>query len=260
MMLLSQLVPTGINLAKAGVQGYKANQLSKTGRPQYNIPQGVLDSVNQSRYLASMKELPGQNLMENKLGQNASKGINELKNVSANGADLASNVARIYAGQNDAVNNLGIQAGQNWLNQQGQLNNNLQNLGVYQEKAWDYNQNQPYQAAKAAESALREGAFRNLTSAGINIASGLGGAAMMKYQQGDTSMGGDGQSTMAPTNPTLPNLPTGGFDRKFEAPRTIGLTQAINSPQQPAQTPAFDANEFLKELSNSLYGVNPLEQ
>jgi len=182
-MLAAQAVPTAINLAQAISQKKKGSEFSNAQRPQYNIPQGVLDQVNQAKYLAGMRELPGQNLMEGRLGQNTAKGIAEMKNVAANPADLASNVARMYGAQNDAMNNIGIQAGQNWLGQQGRLGQALGNLGQYQDKQWDYNTNQPYQNSMAAASALKEAAFRNAMAGGMNIASGVSGALNMQNQQ-----------------------------------------------------------------------------
>lgn len=243
-MLLAQLLPTGINLAKSAIQGKQAGELAKVQRPQYNIPQGVLDAVNQSRYLASMRELPGQNVMEARLGENTAKGIAEMRNVAANPADLASNVAKMYGAQNQGLQDIGIQAGQNWLGQQGQLNQSLQNLGQYQEKAWDYNQNQPYQQAKAAESALREAAFRNLTAAGTNIASGLSGAANLNYQQQalDKTLASqengynqylqallDRNATQTPNNST--GMPVLYNDLPSSQGQRVNLTQAVNNPK-----------------------------
>jgi hypothetical protein len=182
MALLAQLVPAGFDLAKSAVQKGQLNQFAKVERPKYNIPQGVLDAVNQSKYLASMRELPGQNLMEARLGQNTAKGIAEMRNVAANPADLASNVAKLYGSQNDAMNNIGIQAGQNWMGQQGRLNQVLQNLGHYQDKQFEYNQNQPYQAAKAAESALRQASYENLYS-GINTIGSAAAGGISAYDE-----------------------------------------------------------------------------
>jgi hypothetical protein len=263
-MLLSQLIPTGINAAQAISQKKKGNEFSKIQRPQYNIPQSVLDQVNQAKYLASMRELPGQNLMEGRLGQNTAKGIAEMKNVVANPADLASNVAKMYGAQNDAMNNIGMQAGQNWLGQQGRLNQVLGNLGQYQDKQWDYNVNQPYQDSMAASSALREGAFRNAMAAGANIASALGGTANIKWQQdqlnklmgGGPSVFGGNSGTAMPNMPTVQPPASGGFDRKtLGVPRTISLPQAINSinPVQPitpaSQTPATTTVGLLKPIN-----------
>jgi hypothetical protein len=182
MMLLAQAIPAGLQLAKSYSQSKQAKELGKMERPQYEIPEAVQQQVNQARYLAGMRELPGQNVMEAKLGQNTAKGISQLQGASANSADLASNIARIYGAQNEGIQNIGLKAGQNWLGQQGQLSNALRMLGQYQQQQWDYNQKQPYEEAKAAEAALREASYRNLAAASTGIASGISGAANMRYQ------------------------------------------------------------------------------
>jgi hypothetical protein len=180
----AQGIPIALDLIKAAKQKNQLNQFAKIERPKYNIPQGVLDAVNQSKYLASMRELPGQNLMEGRLGQNTAKGIAEMRNVAANPADLASNVAKLYASQNQGLQDIGMKAGQNWLGQQGQLNQALLRLGNYQDKQFEYNQNQPYQAAKGAESALRQASYENLYS-GLSDVGGLvaGGLSAVEQQK-----------------------------------------------------------------------------
>jgi len=275
-MLAAQAVPTAINLAQAISQKKKASDFSKTQRPQYEIPQGVLDAVNQSKYLASMRELPGQNLMEGRLGQNTAKGIAEMKNVAANPADLASNVARMYGAQNDAINNIGVQAGQNWLGQQGQLNQALNRLGQYQQQQWDYNKNQPYQNAMAAASALREGAFRNTMAAGTNIASGISGGLNMQNQQ---NMMDAYLNRFAPKeNKTIPditnnntnnNTSTGGpvlyNDKPASQGQQVNLTQAVNNPKtilygydgNIPQVPAFKTSSSQASTNSTL---KPIDQ
>lgn len=210
--LLSQLIPTAIDLGKAGVQGYKANQLSKTVRPTYQIPEEILGALNNAKYVGSMTELPGQNIMENKLGANLNRGVGELRNVSSTSADMAANVARLYSANNRSLNDIGIAAGQNWLNNQGNVRNALQMLAGYKDKAFDFNQVQPYLNNKAAEAALREGSFRNLSSAGTNLASSIGGAANMKYIQNllnpeqEDGEGGSGTSQINLGNLTSENF------------------------------------------------------
>jgi len=175
LMLLSQLAPAAINLTKAGVQGYKANQLGKTPRPTYEIPQAIQEATNSARYQAGMTRLPGQNIMEDRLGRTTSNALGDLKEVSNSPSQLGANIAKVYGNQMNAENTLGIQAGQNWQNNQGLLRSQLGQLGRYQDYQFDYNQNQPYQAKMAASSALREGAFRNL-SAGVGDISKTGTA------------------------------------------------------------------------------------
>lgn len=261
-MLLSQAVPTAINLGKAAVQGSKAKKLAQTERPSYEIPEAVKQQVNQARYLASLRELPGQNVMENRIGSNIGKGVSELKNVSANPADLASNVAKMYSSGNDAINDIGLQAGQQWLQNQSLLNQNLGMLGQYQDKQFDINQMQPYRNNMAASSALREGAFRNLSSAGQNIASGIGGYANMMYQQ---EMLNDllKKSGSAPSTINEGTTQTSGLDADSAAQvqredTSFGnyqnpvsgqtMSEAIQSPIVSQDTGNIDMNALIKEL------------
>lgn len=199
LMMLAQLAPAAINLGKSGVQAYQAKQLGKTPRPTYQIPQAVNEATNNARYLAGMTQLPGQNLMEDRLGRNTSNALADLKEVSNSPSQLGANLAKVYGNQMNAENNLGIQAGQNWMNNQSLLRNQLGALGNAQNYQFDYNQNQPYQAKMAASSALREGAFRNL-SAGVGDISKSGTAlaaylAAKKASEGEDEGDGMGGAT-----------------------------------------------------------------
>ncbi len=183
MMALSQLIPMGVKLGKSAIQGNQAKKLAETPRPEYQIPEEVMQSLNQAKILASMRELPGQNLMEDKIGQNISKGVSELERVSSNPSQLSSNVAKMFMGGNDQLNNIGVQAAQQWLQNQGMLGNALNNVGTFRDKEFDYNKNQPYQNNMAAAAALREGSFRNFNEGMEDMSSAIGGYANMKYYQ-----------------------------------------------------------------------------
>lgn len=179
--IASTALPAILSLAKANAQRKQMREFENVEMPKFQIPEAIQQQVNQSRYLASMRELPGQNLMEAKLGQNTAKGISQLQNVAANPADLAANVARLYNAQNEGIQNIGIKAGQNWLGQQAQLSNSLNNLGQWQQKQFEFNEVAPYDYAKSAEAALREASYRNLSSAVRDVAS-LGSATSNYFQ------------------------------------------------------------------------------
>jgi len=245
MMLLAQAIPAGIQLAKSYKQSQQAKELEKMGRPQYEIPEAVQQQVNQARYLASMRELPGQNLMEAKLGQNTAKGIAQMQNASANSADLASNIAKLYGAQNEGVQNIGLKAGQNWLGQQGQLSNALRMMGQYQQQQWDYNKRQPYDEAKAAEAALREASYRNLAAASTGIASGISGAANMQYQQENLD------KILAAQN-TYPNYTTNtNYTRQDQTPGYVKYlpkaTEYTTAPEMNLPKPKYDFYGFQAE-------------
>lgn len=190
MMILSQAIPAGINLAKAAHQNNLAKNLNQN-RPYYEIPKAITEATNNAKYQAGMTMLPGQNLLEDRLGRNTSNAIADIKNVSTNPSQLGANIAKVYGNQMNAENNLGVQAAQNWSSNQGLLRNQLNALGNYQNQQFEYNQNQPYQAAMAAKSALKEGAFRNLTSAGKDLgAIGVGIANYNMANGGNTQTNG----------------------------------------------------------------------
>lgn len=183
MMLISQIAPSLIAAGKSAIQGKQAQELGKSKRPEYQIPEAQKQALQQARYVAGMRELPGQNLMEGRLGENLGKGISDLRNVASNPSDMASNVARMYSANTNAVNDIGMSASRQWLQNQGILSSQLGQMAQAQDKQFDVNQMQPYLANKAAESALREGSFRNLYAAGMNVASGLGGAANLQQEE-----------------------------------------------------------------------------
>lgn len=232
LMLAAQAIPTAINLGKSIVQGHQAKKLAKTPRPEFAIPQGVIDAVNNAKYVASMRELPGQNLMEGRIGQNLSRGIADLKNVASSPAELSTNIARMYSGSNNAINDIGLAAGQNWLNNQTGLRQALGQLGQAQDKQWQINKFQPYQNNMAASAALREGSFRNLSAAGQNLASGISGYANMQYQQDmlDQLLGGGGGIDLS-NYVGERNVSGGGMG--ISNPSRTTLQQALSTPIRP---------------------------
>ncbi len=181
LFLISQGIGAAINLGKAAHQAHKANKLAKTERPNYEPPQAAKDALMNAKFMASQTELPGQTIMEEKLNQSTSGAISNLKDVSSSGAALGNNIANIYRSNVNGQNQIGLAAAQNYNNNQANYRNQLNNMAGYEQYQFDYNQNQPYQNNMAASSALREGAFRNLSAAGSDIASGVNGYANMKY-------------------------------------------------------------------------------
>lgn len=239
----SAAIPAAIGLGKAGVQAYQARQFAKAKRPEYEIPEATTGALNSAKYQASQTQLPGQTQMQQNLDMNTSRGIASLQDVSSSGAGLSSNIASLYRGNVAGQNQLGIAGAQNWNNNQGILRAALSQYGGYQDKAWDINKFQPYLAKKGAESALREGSFRNLAAAGTDIARAGAGYAMMKNGQNDDgdSLGKDevsspGQEAIInpPTMKSNPDAVTGPISYTNPPPVRMSTPtsggSAINSP------------------------------
>jgi hypothetical protein len=165
--LLGLLVPEAISLVKSGVQATQAKKLEKQyQRPNYDIPSGYDGALNVSKEMASNTQMPGfENILR------------EIRDVGADNAYAStemgnSNAAVFSAGLNaenisDLIAKMGVTGAQM---QNANKQNYIQQLGLYgaqQDKQFQINEMAPYEAAKAAEAALRGAAFKNLES-GVN--------------------------------------------------------------------------------------------
>lgn len=154
---IATLAPIAINAVQAGIQAKRAKELSKVKRPMYDIPSGYQGGLDIAR---QMYENPVTPAMTRGIDDSVAdatykaleygdpnKGIFTANMLAEKKGDI---VAGITA---DSRN----RAAQNY--QQG-----LFGMGQKQDFQWMQNELNPYEAAKAAESALREGAFRNLSN------------------------------------------------------------------------------------------------
>jgi len=249
-MLAALLINGGIYGYKAYKQKEQANELSKHKRPEYDIPPAIREAVNNARLQAANPDLPGQSLMEQRLKSGTSTGIADLKNVSNNPNDLASNVARLYRAQQDQQNNLNIAGAQNYQANQGMLRNALGTLGQYQDKKWDYNQFQPYVNDKAAEAALREGSFRNTALAAQTIGAGFSG--LSNYYQArnmQNNLYGNSDTVTAYRKPTLTGgAPSDEEMRMIKRNMNGGMTGAINGVPEPYIAPRNQQDTYRQML------------
>lgn len=245
-MAAAQGIPFLINTVKGISQAHKAKKLAETPRPEYQIPDALLKSVNNAKFISSMRELPGQNLMEGRVGQNLSRGIQDLKDVSSSPAELAANVSRMYSGSNDAINNIGMAAGQNWLNNQAGFRQALNQLAGAQDRQWQINKFDPYANDMAASAALREGAFRNISAAGQNIASGLSGYGNMKFME-NLYGGGDNSIGSGTSSKTFDSGGNAGGAPNLSLGEAIGSANNMNGPNPNG---GLDINEMMKYILN----------
>ena len=182
----SAAIPAAINLGMAAHQAHKAHKLAKTPRPEYQIPQAQTQALNNASYMANQTELPGQNIMQQKIDQGSAGALANLKDVSQSGSALGSNIANIYRGNVGAQNQLNLAGAQNWNANQANYRDQLGLMGTAQDKQWTINKFDPYRNNMAAASAMREGSFRNLSAAGKDLSALGTGFAAAKMAQGPT--------------------------------------------------------------------------
>ena len=210
-------VPELFKLGTAIKEGIQAGQIRKQSkRPTMEVPKGVTEAIANMRMRAMNGQLPGQGLMENKLGANTAQGARNIQETGGGSAAKLAALASMYNGQNNAINDLNIQAANNQQNNQNIFNSGLQSLGQWQNQVWDYNKKQKYDAeqAKAAElgTASTNNAFGALKGLGASAASTIGNnqGTVNKSATGLGLTGAVNTPTPPPiVSPNISSLPTG---------------------------------------------------
>lgn len=149
------------NVAKLPLSIYqlvKANQLRRQ-RPEYDIPEEVMQNQNIARNLA-MQGLPAEqyNRAASNIDRNAAFGINQA-NTRRGG--LAS-VAGLNQSMNDAYGNLAAQGAAARRANQGLFMQQNQNVANYQDKAFQLNELEPWQQDMQAAAAYEGAGINNL--------------------------------------------------------------------------------------------------
>lgn len=223
--LIALLVPEAINLVKSGVQATQAKKLEQQyKRPNYDISSGYEGALNVSKEMASNSNIPGfENIMREIRDSGADAAYRATELGDPNGAVYSAGLNQENIA--DLMAKIGV-SGAQLQNQNKQ--NYVQQLGLYgakQDAAFKINEMAPYEAAKAAEAALRGAAFKNLES-GVQ---GITNAYMRDKQV---------------LNP--------GEYGKTKQPKYS--TTGINGNVSPTYNTPFDIEAAINDVKNTSYG------
>ncbi len=204
-LLIESVLQGGKSLYELGTgisQNNKANKLAENAvRPQYTIPQGEQDYMNNAKSMAGQNTYAGQQRDENNVFAGTSQALNSAAQGSASSADFLSTVAGINGNEQNAMGNI-AQRGLAYQDQNKQhLNEALMSLAPYQDKQFQMNKYQPFIDQTNAARALK-GAAQN------NISNAFGNAAKTVSMVGDLGGNGSGYDpNYVPSNPNSPLNP-----------------------------------------------------
>lgn len=192
---------------EAKKQREKAEALAKnTKRPTYQIPSAVEQYMSEAQKKAAqgMSEQSRQRYID-QIARNAAYAVagNVGRQEGLQGVSAA-NVA-----MNDANANLMLMDEQQRQRNQEALQAARLNYAGYQDKAFAYNKDMPYQDAAAAVRALQQGAAQSEAAAVSTLASGISSAGTIAAANADT--GGDKVKTTPP-----PTTPPAGTAVKYD--------------------------------------------
>jgi len=144
------------------VQSQRSKEILKNlERPTYNIPEAKTQALNRSKNLASSMNMAGQANVEQRLDQASANALYDINQNSSSGVEALAALSGVYSNQMGQENQLGLNAAQDYQLRQNAVLGELNKYAEYQDKAWDYNVNQPFQEKAAAAQALGEAGMRN---------------------------------------------------------------------------------------------------
>lgn len=155
-------IPSAIQGVVGLTQSAKSkNILKDLQRPTYNIPTEATAALNAAKNLASSNQMAGQTNVEQRLDQASANAMYGIEQNATSGAEALAALTGVYSNQMGQENALGLNAAQDYQRRQQAAQSAMNTYAGWQDKAWDYNTNQPYQDKLSAAQALGEAGMRN---------------------------------------------------------------------------------------------------
>lgn len=134
-------------------------------RPKYRIPGGITETTNRARLNANASSDAILQNDEDNIDQSGANAVKNVQRTATSGSDAVLSAGEI-SGQVDASKmqaNRGF--AQRKMMNENRLDGALAQEAQYQDKAFDYNVNQPYQEAMDTSNAMFSAGAGNLTDA-----------------------------------------------------------------------------------------------
>lgn len=196
--------------AMGGVQSLQADIARRKAErdfQKYKVPGGVQSMLNVLHGMASQTEVPGADLVKQKLASATARGVETSQRTARSSTDVLGALHRLYSSQMDRELDLAIAGANNYQANRARLAQGLQTLGQYQAQKWQYNELYPYMQKMTEAGQLS-------AAGGANIAGALkSGVSLAAYGAQMDAM-------------KAPGAPSG------EAATTpLGITEYSNTPQ-----------------------------
>lgn len=172
-----------------GIQSLQANKALKNFKfPEYTMPSELENMLSMYQQRAAANELPGQSLMENKLGAQTAFGQRAAEKYAGTSGQALGAVTGLYGQQMNAVRDLGIKFADFKAQRENELGRAQQIMAQAQDKQWEINEWLPsqykyneLQSQKQAGASNLWGGLQDIASAGMNY---MGARVQMGGMQG----------------------------------------------------------------------------
>jgi len=153
------------------------NQAKRNDRPEMPIPEYATDALGNAVNLGSSFNFAGQQEQEQLLDQTLANTTSNITEYADNPASALA--AAVQAGATRQQSQVGIAgtAAQDYFRRQEAVRGELNNMANWEQKTWEWNEQQKFQENAAAASALQEAGISNFFDA-VNTGAGIGANAL----------------------------------------------------------------------------------
>ena len=225
-MPVTAAVVASVGQAGLGLhQTLRANRLRKKALSDFRnnpmtIPSAATQAVNMAGKQAQGTRLPEQDVMEENLRSGTAQSLNQARKSATSPSQILASTIQSYNAQQQAQQNLDLQAAQNWQDRQSIYRNAVMSLAPYQQKIWETNVLAPIQMKMNQASIEGQSGMQNI---GQGIQSGLSVMANQQMLNSLNTSPTGAQGTMSAMAPkTMNQLPI--------QQQTQGLMPMYNNP------------------------------
>lgn len=155
--LIGGVAGAGVGLFTGEEQKKKRDDAAKAvRRPDYQIPQQIFQNQAMYQAMANSSRVPGQENIEKQIGQLQTQSINASQKASGSSADALAAVGGTQQNTLNEYGNLAQMGAQYQMQNKDKLAEARETTADYQQQAFDYNKNQPYQLAYAYNQKLQD--------------------------------------------------------------------------------------------------------
>ena len=173
---IPSIIQGGLGLAKTITGAVQMGRAKMPSSIKYDIPSGVTDFLTQTNLMAK-RGLPGEDIIQGQLGSQAASAVGDVSRSYDSAVGAGGATRDIYMKSMDAVRDLGLKSAEYRATMQDRATQANLVEADYQDKAWEYNVNMPYQRQMNEYWGKKQAGMSNLWG-GLDT---MGSAAVSGY-------------------------------------------------------------------------------
>lgn len=228
---LPSLIQGGIGVAQYAKGNKDANN---NERPNYNIPGEINEVERIARMLAGTNYLPGESLTRNAETEALAGGIKNAVGAAGSGVDALAAISGMVGHQSRSENQRAVARADRSDRMDIMLQQVLEKVATYKDKAWELNKLNPYMDKAASSSAMMGAGIQNAVGGLDGMASAYLSSMLPKVYENANAGGASGAAPkkLAEEMATMPMRQAGAIPTAINGiTRQVPMGVDIHTPE-----------------------------